>query len=64
MSLVKIFRREANRLRTLAETASCDADARCDFLNQANHYEVLANQAASRQLPVSGASHPALVPAG
>ena len=63
MSLVKIFRREANRLRTLAETASCDADARSDFLNQANHYEVLANQAASRQLLPSGPHETVPVPA-
>jgi hypothetical protein len=52
MSLVQIFRREANRLRCLADTAACDAEARSDFLNQARHYEILANQAASRQLPV------------
>jgi len=53
MSLVQIFRREANRLRELAE-AFPSAEARDDFLNQARHYEVLARQAASRQLPPRG----------
>lgn len=50
MSLVQIFRREANRLRELAQGFPA-AEAREDFLNQARHYEVLASQAASRQLP-------------
>lgn len=50
MSLVQIFRREANRLRELAEGFPA-AEARQDFLNQARHYDVLASQAASRQLP-------------
>lgn len=52
MSLVQIFRREANRLRTLAEAVVTDHEARVDFLNQALHYEILASQAASRQLPL------------
>jgi len=51
MSLVQIFRREADRLRSLAQASACDGEARTDFLNQARHYEVLASQAASRQLP-------------
>lgn len=50
MSLVQIFRREANRLRERAEAFPA-AEARDDFLSQARHYEVLARQAASRQLP-------------
>lgn len=50
MSLVQIFRREANRLREMAEAFASD-DARADFMSQARHYDVLANQAASRQLP-------------
>jgi hypothetical protein len=50
MSLVQIFRREANRLREMAAALASD-EARADFLSQARHYDVLASQAASRQLP-------------
>ncbi len=57
MSLVQIFRREANRLREMASAFASD-EARTDFLNQARHYDVLANQAASRQLPGHAARSP------
>jgi hypothetical protein len=55
MSLVQIFRREAHRLRSMAQAVACDGEARTDFLNQARHYEILASQAASRQLPAAPA---------
>ncbi len=50
MSLVQIFRREANRLRELA-TAFPPLEGGEDLMTQARHYDLLASQAASRQLP-------------